>query len=147
MLSLIEKFDLKKALLIGGGLWVFGFFFGWGLMAAMGIDPQEEDFDIDHDKYWTFEAVMFPVFIVIGLAVLYWYFKSGEMDAEFWITEALLAGITIMVIQFVLDAIFLVIILGNGVEYFFALVTVSYLLIPAWALLAGYFVRVYQTSA
>jgi hypothetical protein len=52
-----------------------------------------------------------------------------------------------MAIQFVLDVIFLAIILEGGIEYFFALVTVSYLLIPVWALLAGYYVRVYQVPS
>lgn len=144
MSSLIEKFDWKKAVLVGAGLWVFGFFFGWALMAALGIDVQEEDFTIENEKYWTFEAIMVPVFIVVGLAALYWYFTTSEIDTEIWITEALLVGMTIMAIEFILDAIFLAILLEGGLEYFFALVTVSYLLIPCWTLLAGYFVRVYQ---
>ncbi|MFW9914290.1 MAG: hypothetical protein ACFFGZ_01660 [Candidatus Thorarchaeota archaeon] len=147
MSSLIEKFIWKNAVLIGVGLWVFGFFFGWALMAAMGIDPNEEDFNIDHEDYWTFEAIMVPVFVILGLATLYWYFRSSGIDSEIWVTEALLVGVTIMAIQFILDTIFLAIILEGGIEYFFALVTVSYLLIPVWALLAGYFVRVYQTPS
>ncbi|MHA2270854.1 MAG: hypothetical protein ACXACI_03260 [Candidatus Hodarchaeales archaeon] len=150
MSTLIEKFVWKNAVLIGVGLWVFGFFFGWALMSALGINPAEEDeddFNIDHEDYWTFEAIMVPVFVILGLAALYWYFRSSEIDPEIWITEALLVGIAIMAIQFVLDLIFLAIILGGGIEYFFALVTVSYLLIPIWALLAGYFVRVYQAPS
>ena len=149
MSTLIEKYSWKKAVLIGFGLWIFAFIFALAVMGALGIDPQDEDkdFGIDHEDYWTFEAIITPVFIVISLAVLYWYFNSSEIDSEYWVSEAVLAGVTIMIIQFVLDTVFLVILFEGGLSYFVALVTVSYLLIPVWSLLVGYFVRVYCSQA
>ncbi len=150
MVIILEKYEWKRAILSGFMLWVFAFFFAWGVMAALGIDQEEleeEPFGPDYDEYLPFEMILIPSFIIIGLIAYYWYFSSSEINHEEWITEALLVGVTVMVIQFVLDTIFLVIIFDSGIEYFFALVTISYLLVPVWSLLVGYYVREYRASA
>ncbi|MHA2089918.1 MAG: hypothetical protein ACW98K_03590 [Candidatus Kariarchaeaceae archaeon] len=134
---------IKSGLLLGAGLWALAFFYAMIIMAIIGIDIQDEDveFNIDHPDYWTFEAIMIPSFIFIGLIVFYYHYKNNPLSDEDWKMESLVFGSAVVSIQFILDLIFLVWLFEGGIEYFVAMVTISYLLIPLWAYLTAYYLK------
>ena len=61
------------------------------------------------------------------------------MNSENWKEESLGIGLVVMVLQFLLDLIFIVIIFGGGLEYYKALVSLSYVLMVLWAYIFGWY--------
>ena len=53
--------------------------------------------------------------------------------------ESLGIGLVIAALQFILDLIFIVLLFGGGLDYYLALVTISYILMPFWAYLFGWY--------
>ncbi|MFX0207157.1 MAG: hypothetical protein ACFFDT_14300 [Candidatus Hodarchaeota archaeon] len=140
--ELLEKVKLKSIIPIGIIVWILGFIWSIVVMSIIGFDYENEKMGIDHEQYWEFELLMTPVFIIIGLLFLTYYFLKSDIPAEEWKTEGVVSGVIVMVTQFIFDLIVIVIALDSGVEYYIGLVTISYLLIPVWAVIAAYYVRV-----
>ncbi len=140
-MSQISFDNAKPAATYGGIIWVIGFFYATILFALLGVDLSDSDnkFGPDHDKYWEFEAIIIPSFIVLGFLLLKHLYAKTEITSENWKEESLGIGLVVMIIQFLLDLIFLVIIFGGGLEYFRALVTLSYFLMPIWAYLFAWY--------
>jgi hypothetical protein len=131
----------KTASKYGGIIWAIAFFYAIILFVILGIDMTDEDnpFGPDHDKYWAFEAIMIPSFIIIGFLIFRQLYLKIGMNSDNWIEESLGIGIVVALIQFILDLIFLAWIFGGGIEYFYALVTISYFLLPFWAYVFGWY--------
>lgn len=103
------------------------------LLIGVEFSGSEFNFGPDHPKYWTFEAVIVPsfVFIVIGSTKAY-FAREGLTGID----EAMKFGILIALVQYLLDLIFIVMLLDAGLTYFMGLVSISYVLIPLWAVVA-----------
>ncbi len=144
--ELLEKVRMKYIVSIGIIVWILAFIWSIVVMGIISFDYENETMGIDHEKYWEFEALMTPAFIVIGLLFLITYYKKSHIPTEEWKTEGIVAGLIVMIIQFVLDLAVIVIAFDSGIEYYIGLVTISYLLIPVWSLLAAYYVRVMSIS-
>ncbi|MHA2100892.1 MAG: hypothetical protein ACW99A_19640 [Candidatus Kariarchaeaceae archaeon] len=140
--------NAKSASIYGAGIWVISFFYVFIIGDLLGVDWSDEDnkFGPDHEKYWEVEAVIIPSFIILGFLFLrHLYAKSG-MSSDNWKEESLGIGLIIMIIQFLLDLIFIVLLFGGGFEYYVALVTLSYFLMPLWAYLFGWYLYGRQLS-
>jgi len=131
---------IGRAIWYGALIWVAAFLWAIVIMMIIGVDFSKPDasFGPDHPLYWRFELLMLPSFLLFALFLFRRYFRRSAVASELWRREALLFGLIVMAVQFFLDTIVLVFLMGNGFEYFAALVTVTYLTIPAWAYLAGW---------
>ena len=109
------------------------------LFVLLGIG-YEEPFGISHPKYWKFEGIMAMSFLIMGLLVLWIYFRGVELNDD-WLLQSLRDGAVVMVVQFALDFFVIVLLFGSGMSYFYGMVTVQYLLIPFWTSLVAYFVH------
>ena len=134
--SIQESSKLIQIIVFSIILWVIALILSMAYMAILGINPQEETFGLNHPKYWNFEILMTPSYIIIGLLILIAYYKFYIKTSSNWIIDSFLIGLIIMLIQFILDLIVIVGLFQNSLDYFFALVTVSYLLIPFWSVLS-----------
>ena len=107
------------------------------IMTILGLDTMDPNFSFGytHPKYWLFELIMVPSFLLLALLIFRNYFKKSEI--ENWKKEGWLYGIIIMILQYVMDTIVIVYVFGNGFEYFIGLVTIMYLLIPIWSYLSA----------
>jgi len=76
---------------------------------------------------------MIPSFIIIGFLIFRQLYTKTGISSEILKGESLGIGLIVAIIQFSLDLIFLVWIFGGGIKYFYALVTLSYFLLPVWA--------------
>ncbi len=140
-MSTISFTNWKPAAKYGAIVWVVAFFYSIILFVVLGVDLSDSDnqFGPDHDKYLVFEAIMIPSFIIIGFFIFRHIYSKIGMNSENWKAESLGIGVIFGVIQFSLDLIFLAWIFGGGIEYFYALVTLSYFLLPVWAYLFGWY--------
>jgi hypothetical protein len=142
IIARLDEINLKKAPVLGFVIWLLAFIYSTTIMLALGIDFSDADLEwgIGHEKYWLFEAIMTPSFLIFSILFLGWYYRRNIITSE----QAITYGIIIMIIQFLLDLIVLVIILQSGFIYFYGLVTISYLTIPLWSYLAA---RLFVTQA
>ena len=129
----------KQIITVGFGLWLVALVYSILVMGWLGIDVMDPyvRFGLDHPKYWLFEAIMTPSYLLFSLLVLRYYFSQSQRKD--WQREALEFGLIVMIMQFVLDIATIVYGFGNGWEYFFGLVTITYLTIPGWSYLGGKF--------
>ncbi len=137
----LEKVELQLSLLLSIIAWLAAFVLAMVFMGFLGINPQDpnEHWGLNHPKYWTFELLMTPTFMVLGIIILSFYQIRSQGDPVYWLQESVLVGIIFMLVQFLLDLIFIVILFRNGLEYFIGLVTISYLLIPVWSVACGWY--------
>ncbi|OLS28383.1 MAG: hypothetical protein HeimC2_07290 [Candidatus Heimdallarchaeota archaeon LC_2] len=140
-MSQISFENWKTSATYGGAIWVIAFFYATIIMVILGVDfsDSENQFGPDHDKYWEFEAIVIPSFVIIGFLIFRRLYSKTGMNLDNWKAESLGIGLLVAIIQFMLDLIFLAWIFGGGMEYFYALVTLSYFLIPFWAYLFGWY--------
>lgn len=139
MILFKEKIDLPKVSVLAIGLWFIALVLSMIIMGVLGVDPQtDNDWGVNHKEYWVFEAIIIPLFVLISIVVLTLFFRKFAITEVEWKVEGLVTGIVIMAWQFVLDTIVLVFLFSNGLDYFIAMVTISYLFIPLWALLARF---------
>lgn len=129
--------EVKHTTIIGIGLWFVALVYSMLIMTLLGLDTTDPNFsfDIDHPKYWTFELIMIPSFLIVGMLTFRWYFRKSEISD--WKKESIKFGVVIMLYQFLLDTLVLVFLFGNGFTYFYGFVTIMYLSIPFWAFLAA----------
>ncbi|MCY3412706.1 MAG: hypothetical protein INQ03_13795 [Candidatus Heimdallarchaeota archaeon] len=129
--------NIVKAVFLGIFIWFTAFIWSMILMILVGVDMMEPNFSFGytHPKYWLFEIIMTPTYLVFALFLFRWYFLSRAKEHQ--PREAIEFGIIIMLLQFILDILVLVFAFGNGFEYFIGLVTLTYLSIPLWAILAA----------
>ena len=132
--SIQDSHNLVQIILFSIGLWLLALIVSMIFMSFLGIDPQNEKFGLNHDKYWNFEILMTPSYIIIGLLFLITYFKFLNKSDSNWIFDSFLIGLIIMIIQFIFDLIVIIGIFQNSLDYFIGLVTISYLLIPLWTI-------------
>lgn len=131
----------KTTLAYAAIIWVIAFFYALILFEILGIDYSDTDnkFGLDHEKYWEFEAIMIPSFIIFGFVFLRYLFSKISMNSDNWKEESLGTGFVIMIIQFFLDSIFLVWLFDGGFEYFRGLVVISYILMPFWSYIFAWY--------
>ena len=132
--SIQDSHILVQIILFSIGLWLLALIVSMKFMSFLGIDLQNEKFGLNHDKYWNFEILMTPSYIIIGLLFLITYFKFLNKSDSNWIFDSFLIGLIIMIIQFIFDLIVIIGIFQNSLDYFIGLVTISYLLIPLWTI-------------
>lgn len=121
----------KKAIVLGLFIWIIALILSMVIMSLLGIHPENtsEHWGINHPKYLQFELLMIPTMVVLMFGMAYVYYAEVSIQTVSRM-DVLADGILIMAIQFILDFLVLVILFGNGVNYFYGLVTVSYLTIP-----------------
>lgn len=134
--SIQESRTVIEVLLLSIGLWILALIISMIFMSFLGINPQNEKFGLNHAKYWNFELLMTPTYIIIGLLVLIAYYKYLNNSDTNWIVNSLLIGILIMIVQFIADLIVIIGLFQNSLNYFIGLVTISYLIIPIWSMLS-----------
>ncbi len=145
MIVNLENVNQKLAIIISLIIWISAFIVATIIMIAMDVDFEE--WGTDSPDYWEFELYMNSIFIVFAIAILSIYFRRSGIDPSEWKSESITAGLIIMVIQFILDTIVLVLLMGSGPEYYLGFVTITYLTIPGWMLLVGWYWRVYTTPS
>ena len=129
------KKDLSNGLKLGSLIWFLAFVYATTIMILIGVDFSDTDnpFGIHHDKYWLFELIMQPSFLIFVTWLLIRHFKTNSYEnKELWTL-----GIAMAAVQFILDLLVIVIALGNGLEYFVALVSLVYILIPFYVYYLG----------
>ena len=133
--------NLKLGIILSGLIWLFGLIYGTIVFEIIGVDYMADDFEFysDHSKYWEFESILLPSFIIVGLLIMAYYFKKSEIEKTVWKKEGLSIGILMMVIQFVMDLILFIVLLGDEFRYFYGMVTISYLTIPGWGYISAWY--------
>jgi uncharacterized membrane protein YpjA len=86
-------------------------------------------------EYSTFKSIITVVGVSSGCYLLYRYFKYVETD---YVRNGMIVGCSWMVINFILDLIFLVPMAKLGIGEYFLTIGISYLAIPPLALLVAY---------
>ena len=138
---MIKVDNSRVKIVYGLILWVLAIIYATTIMIIIGVDFDEPDFEFgpDHDKYWTFELIMIPSFLLIGSLFVYRYLSKIALSKGNWLDETVSWGLIVMMIQFLMDLIVLVILAGSGLDYFLAMVTLSYLFIPLNAYIVGWY--------
>ncbi len=129
---------MKRLIVYSLVLWFVPFVFSLILFSLLGIDYSEH-FGIGHPKYWTFEAIITPFFVIMSMIMFWMYYKKMELTED-WKRVALVNGCVVSAMQFVLDTLVIVLLFGNGFRYFYGLVTVSYLIVPLWSYLLAFLI-------
>jgi len=127
--------DLSNGIKLGSIIWFLAFVYATTIMLLVGVDfsDTENPFGIHHEKYWLVELIMQPSFLIFVTWFLIRHFKANTYeDKELWIL-----GVVMAAVQFILDLFVIVIALGNGLEYFVALVSLVYVLIPFYVYYLG----------
>ncbi len=119
-----------RSVVYGVAVWTIAFLYSMVLFGLLEIG-YEEDFGYGHPKYWTFESIMTPSFLLIGFLLLMAFIRGVDLSED-WLLQSLKYGVVLMAVQFVLDTLVIVLLFGNGFGYFFGLVTLTYLTIPLW---------------
>ena len=129
---------MKRLIAFSLIIWFIPFAFSLVLFPLLGID-YSEDFGIGHPKYWVFEAIITPIFVIMSMIMFWMYYKKMELTED-WKRVALVNGCVVSAMQFVLDTLVIVLLFGNGFRYFYGLVTVSYLIVPLWSYLLAFLI-------